>query len=272
MAKVEKAWMHGVPRSLREAHDRIIRSLFRVERVWECALSRKAARFASDIVYLKKHLDAATAAMGLVEDEFAAVATEVPEWNGIYGSSWHGLVLEHSLKTGWLMHRVAQDSFPGAQIKKRVRFLRSMTADDVRAWAEKTAFRLVSKYVGEPLSSRIHYCLKQELCRAVDRRMLTGRSHPVDKKPLSNEEIAKSQQLHDRVKKRFRPTRARNLLWLRWRTEEGLTPAKIRDRWNSMPDAQRRELSPQSPNKIGKGEPGRDLVKKCLRAAEERSD
>jgi hypothetical protein len=56
---------------------------------------------------------------------------------------------------------------------------------------------------------------------------------------------------------RRRPNYARDHTWLCWCDKEGLTPAKIRDRWNrEHPEAT-----------IGKGESGRDLVKKGLLAA-----
>ena len=54
-----------------------------------------------------------------------------------------------------------------------------------------------------------------------------------------------------------RPCYDRDHQWLEW-CQEGLTPAKIRDRWN-------KENPDQS---IAKGEHGRDVVKKGLKAAE----
>jgi len=55
-----------------------------------------------------------------------------------------------------------------------------------------------------------------------------------------------------------RPCYDRDHTWLRW-SNEGMTPAKIRDRWNrEHPEAT-----------IGAGESGRDVVKKGLDAARE---
>jgi hypothetical protein len=63
---------------------------------------------------------------------------------------------------------------------------------------------------------------------------------------------------------RDRPCGRRDHLWLEWKNKLTLTPAKIRDKWNGMPQSERHRISPKSPDQISDGEPGRDTVKKAL--------
>ena len=72
---------------------------------------------------------------------------------------------------------------------------------------------------------------------------------------------------------RRRQAYQRDHLWLDWHEVEGLGPASIRDRWNAIPSESRQRACPSTPNVIGKGESGRDVVKKALRRArKERRD
>jgi len=64
-----------------------------------------------------------------------------------------------------------------------------------------------------------------------------------------------------------RPAYDRDHLWLDWKREDGLSPAKIRDRWNAKSKQEREGAAPCLPNAIGKGEDGRDVVKKALQRA-----
>lgn len=74
-----------------------------------------------------------------------------------------------------------------------------------------------------------------------------------------------SDELDDEAKRR--PCFKRDQLWLTWKQEEGLTPAKIRDRWNGMSGEQRRAIAFSCCNDVGDGKNGRDVVKKGLAAA-----
>lgn len=50
--------------------------------------------------------------------------------------------------------------------------------------------------------------------------------------------------------KKRRPAYARDHLWLKWQEAEGLTPAKIRDRWNEMEDFSRETICPGCPDMV----------------------
>ncbi|MBA3481853.1 MAG: hypothetical protein H0T51_08570 [Pirellulales bacterium] len=65
----------------------------------------------------------------------------------------------------------------------------------------------------------------------------------------------------------LRPCGARDHLWLAWNTREKLTPAKIRDRWNKLSDADRQSTSPRRSGKIDHAGKGREIVEKGLRLA-----
>ena len=67
-----------------------------------------------------------------------------------------------------------------------------------------------------------------------------------------------------------RPADERDHFWLKWNDEEGLTPATILDRWNSMTDDERKAISPRKWQKIesdGGREGARDLIEKALAQA-----
>jgi hypothetical protein len=67
-----------------------------------------------------------------------------------------------------------------------------------------------------------------------------------------------------RHKRKDRPTYLRDHAWLNWANAEKLGPASIRDRWNGLPQEERERICPSAPGPIGKGEAGRDVVKKGL--------
>jgi predicted Rossmann fold nucleotide-binding protein DprA/Smf involved in DNA uptake len=66
-----------------------------------------------------------------------------------------------------------------------------------------------------------------------------------------------------------RPAYERDHLWLKWQLEEGLGPAKIRDQWDAMRDAERKAISPNAWERVGGDDSqakkaGREVVKTAL--------
>ncbi len=59
----------------------------------------------------------------------------------------------------------------------------------------------------------------------------------------------------------------RDQIWLKWNKSDGLTLAKIRDKWNKLTDFQRRMHCPRWWNRIDGGKNGSDVVKKGLKKA-----
>jgi hypothetical protein len=78
------------------------------------------------------------------------------------------------------------------------------------------------------------------------------------------------------TKSQFSRRRAyeRDHLWSQWNTQEQMTPATIRDRWNQLTDEERRDVSPRAWKRIeseaGK-EGSRDVVKKAIQLAKRES-
>jgi hypothetical protein len=70
---------------------------------------------------------------------------------------------------------------------------------------------------------------------------------------------------------RSRPCQSRNALFLKWHREIGSSSAnvfgQIRDRWNGLPDAERKPHSPCD-NRLPTGKGGYDTVRKAIEAAE----
>jgi hypothetical protein len=60
----------------------------------------------------------------------------------------------------------------------------------------------------------------------------------------------------------------RDHLWLKWnKSTDRFGPAKIRDRWNTMPEAQRKLVSPRLPGTVGRRASGAATVKEGVRKA-----
>ncbi len=64
-----------------------------------------------------------------------------------------------------------------------------------------------------------------------------------------------------------RPAYERDHCWLSWKLNQGMGPARIRDRWNAMSEEDRCAICSEAPDKIGWSEDGREVVKKGLRKA-----
>jgi hypothetical protein len=81
--------------------------------------------------------------------------------------------------------------------------------------------------------------------------------------------LPRAKQVNSDTQKQ-RPCKNRDALWLQWQEEIGADSqnvfGKIRDRWNAMPDVERRNYDPCSA-RIGKGKPGYDIVRKAIAAA-----
>ena len=64
-----------------------------------------------------------------------------------------------------------------------------------------------------------------------------------------------------------RPAYGRDHLFSAW-SAEGMAPARIRDRWNALPDDERKRVCPAAGKRLGYGESGRNVVKQAVRKAE----
>jgi hypothetical protein len=75
----------------------------------------------------------------------------------------------------------------------------------------------------------------------------------------------------DRPVARKRRCYDRDYLWLKWYETEGQdtyhSPAKIRDRWNTMSESDRQSQSPRCSHTIGKDKSGRQVVERGLKQA-----
>ena len=122
---------------------------------------------------------------------------------------------------------------------------------DIRSHIIATAELAKDGECGElPSNAWMMQRLKGELRRACDRR-----SHPVSRPRFACDR---------RHKRKERPTYLRDHAWLGWAESENLGPAPIRDRWNNMTQEEASGICPRAPGRIGKREPGRDVVKKGL--------
>lgn len=70
-----------------------------------------------------------------------------------------------------------------------------------------------------------------------------------------------------------RPCYDRDHEWLRWNEADGLTCAKIRDKWNGLTEQQRITICDSASSTIANGPPGYAVVKTAIRTArKERGD
>jgi hypothetical protein len=82
---------------------------------------------------------------------------------------------------------------------------------------------------------------------------------------------ATEQELAGHAGRRIRPAYKRDHCWLKW-ADEGLTPAKIRDRWNALSDEGRKGICGEAWGRIGGSSPaqkkaGYEVVKGGLKKA-----
>ena len=224
---------------------------------WWAFQENRPADFARSFKMLCEDLSETASAFELVEDEFIAVANWEPCWYKAGAASWHSSVFEaerffsHHVLCYVVVRREGQHSKAVAESLNKMTFteVAALPDDEIGSWVtEKWPSR---SNLEIPLG--IHFerapqpSLLQELCRAADRRLMTGRSHPGDEVPLSPEEV---KQFQEEVSRR-RPAYARDHLWFNWHKQDELGPAKIRDRWNGMSDEERRTACPRASWRIG---------------------
>jgi hypothetical protein len=219
-----------------------------------------------------------------VAAEFAGVGREMPQWqfaNGddrlriatgrsvhefAFSLAWTWLdvclraIATEKMATEWNVAWPAEDAFSDEQCRRdylaRLIEIRDgetpvLDEGDIRSHIIATAELAKEGEADElPSNAWMMQRLKGELRRACDRR-----SHPVSRPRFACDR---------RHKRRERPTYLRDHVWLGWAESEDLGPARIRDRWNNMAEEERMEICPRAPGRIGKGEPGRDVVKKGL--------
>ena len=219
-----------------------------------------------------------------VAAEFAAVGRDIPRWQFVnedqrlwiatgrsvhefaYSLAWTWLdvclrqIATEKMATEWNAACSAEDAMFDEQHRKdyctRLHEILDgetpvLDEGDIRSYIIATAELAKDGECGElPSHAWMMQRLKGELRRACDRR-----SHPASRPRFACDR---------RHKRKERPTYLRNHAWLGWAESEDLGPARIRDRWNNMTQEERSGICPRAPGRIGKGEPGRDVVKKGL--------
>jgi len=217
-----------------------------------------------------------------LEEEFGGAACVVAEHRGLWATSYHKLVIEMALmnvgllawKFGlpgvsdldrelwmWTLHHGTAD-YRDESLRFTAREFRKVLDDFEVDDASDTLDSLPMRLVDANSHVRLTVCLVQEMFRVWKQRYPGDTAY----KKAGSEADEFLTLLQQGVPSR--PTYQRNCLWLKWKREEKLTPAKIRDRWNAMPNCDRATTCPRAPGKIATGTRGRDLVKKALKAAE----
>ena len=291
MASQDDAWLEQVPPSLRRAYfaarwalkwlERTYAAVYRVYefpvpgeglspeqiRNLETRRARCHNRCAELILAGRARLSRAERCITRVADELAAVGCP-NQWElhrrskniDPYGDVYYGMVVgrsEHDFAVGVASCWLGECERAIAATKGDVCWLRQVSDEDVSELDERDIKRFV-KGVGlaveqceEPPTDDIDQRLRRltrELRRAHKRRSLPKARFACDR----------------RHKRKDRPTYLRDHAWLNWANAEKLGPASIRDRWNDLPEEERERICPRAPSRIGKGEAGRDVVKKGL--------
>jgi hypothetical protein len=118
------------------------------------------------------------------------VADGVVSWRDIDSPSWHSLVIDAGRVIWWLRHALVKDQFPSLNILERGPHEEKVTGDDIARWLLRIGFPSSwQSQLAIPRSLNVYSHLKQELCRAADRRLITKRSCPGDEIPVTENDV-----------------------------------------------------------------------------------
>lgn len=297
MRKQRYKWLSRCPADLGRVHVSAMRQLECLNRIWWTTspevdhsrgsdIPQRAADLAHEMLAL---LDEKDEGLADVEEDFGAVADGVVEFSdGLYVSV-HSAVIRRTIEvTGdWFLSLVEDEKFveyglsaenskilmKGCSVADRADAVSAIMVD----WLLYFPRLFVPWGVAQDEFERLTIHLRQELFRAWKHRCL-GSSVP--QKTMAEAETPAALEKADQIigaadEPPRRPAYGRDHLWLKWREEEGLTPAKIRDRWNDMTDGQRKAICPKHWKKVvvdsGHGKRTKqselDTIKKGLKAA-----
>lgn len=193
--------------SLRERNARILASLELPSDEWDGIdkvdlLKATVDLFATLVTHLRETLLTKIPSLWRVEDEFASSASGIAQWKlpepgpTFLASSVNELVFEFVL---WLVSqaltavRLEKGEATGLDIdpEEHEGLEPAALLNDLRKYW-KAAAEQFAKFPPPTGESRLRLWVqsKQELCRAVDRRLVTKRVYPGDEKPLSENEVA----------------------------------------------------------------------------------
>lgn len=231
--------------------------------------------FANRFLPASVHVSKLNDELYLTTDEFAAVNEGIVNWkppetssHGTFkASSWHQLV--HIIASTWIENTLKTICFKKDENDYEVVFRPSAedcSPDKFLKYISDEALSVTRSFNFEDYGDfyrEMQIRLIQEVSRAYDRRLLSGRSHPEDEIPLEPLLEHNFVTQIDYIGPK-RPAYHRDHTWLSWYLKDRLTPAKIRDRWNSLSDDERISICYTASNKIGSSEDGRDVVKKAI--------
>lgn len=166
------------------AHDYITSVWAGLQQVGRHCREKNATKFGWEVVHRKSEWKVAKQALSVVGDEFSAVANEVVSEQGFFAPSWHQFLLDLGRWYWWIDDWVLKDKYPDLGYLERHNIRATLSEDDFCEWAARKNFAIQVYVVGDSYHSH----LTQELCRAVDRRLITGRNYPGDENPYSREE------------------------------------------------------------------------------------
>jgi hypothetical protein len=122
----------------------------------------------------------------------------------------------------------------------------------------------INPFPTDEFISQLDYLQKYEEARDFDRLKKHVSEIPASDLWFLNRHLdsVKNAMVPERTKERY-PNR--NDLWCRWAEEDGRTDADIRDRWNEMPEEERKGVDPEGWSQIADGTSGADVVKQIRR-------
>jgi len=257
-------WLDRVPQSLRKPSHKIAYAFSSLncagigcsekplDRVW----------FAESIVKAGKECEKAWLPFLVVEDEFMVASQGLAKWDHFVSGSVHGLLMSIvHVKANRVLGSVAEAKY-GDPCKDRLVTPKSVVQHyDIASAALRESLPPI-----QDDASRFLAGIKAELARAADRRLITNRSYPTDELPAPVPDIPFPPD------DGRRPAYGRDHKWLEWVKTAGLTPAKIRDRWDELPEEERQQICPNACHQIGGASSqekisGREIVKTAIKKA-----
>ena len=214
-----------------------------------------AKRFAEAFVLLRDEVEKCSRQMDDWEEYFGAVALGLAKYRFYTATSGHQLVIRigsgHVHELLGVVGMVREDDYEDENSEHLESVYRSFDVEDIVSALDDAKLRMALAYpppLGKRATLRFLMRLQQEVFR------VWKRFYPEDGYPTADDE-----KLRPLVSVMFgypatsgnRAAYARDHLWLKWKLREGLTPAKIRNRWNRMNDSERRRICPLWHERIG---------------------
>lgn len=297
-SRLESTWHWRAPLLLLQAHAECVEALWTVGDFLLAVegLEREDLESVTRLVHSIREvltLFQRVKAFPEVEELFGAVAAEPVQVGWLaFPSANHATLFmakhyEETLNLGIRFGPLLLDwktlSSAIAKMSKEER-IRQLTAKEIAQFVSSPGFSLalIDHWLGRVSTTevsdeeihRLEAPARQEFFRAWQRFYPLGSKYKTLADAVEDQQRRVVDVLFEPHRRGRRPAYARDHRWLSWHEQEKLGPAKIRDKWDGLPDEERRAICPTAWEKVGGDDPktqacGREIVKTALKKAQQ---